>query len=98
MTPSQFRKALEGLINEHSMENGSDTPDYILATFLSDCLHSFDAAVAARERFYGRKASEDICQSTCGEAHRYDVTCCFGPSSGITKTSDEFGGKSVRID
>jgi hypothetical protein len=49
-----FRKELESLINRHSAENGSDTPDFILADYLQDCLFAWDKAVAAREKWYGR--------------------------------------------
>lgn len=44
-----FRKALEELINEYSKENGSNTPDFILADYLIDCLDAFDNAVNRRE-------------------------------------------------
>ena len=54
MSTSQFRKELETLINCQSMENGSDTPDFILADYLTDCLESFDKAMQAREKWYGR--------------------------------------------
>lgn len=50
----QFRDELEGLINKCSMENGSDTPDFILAEYLTNCLYAFDVAVVAREKWYGR--------------------------------------------
>jgi len=43
-----FRKELETLINKHSMENGSNTPDFILAEYLTDCLHAFDKATNQR--------------------------------------------------
>jgi hypothetical protein len=49
-----FRDELEKLINRHSMENGSSTPDFILADFLNQCLIAFDSAVQRREGFYGR--------------------------------------------
>lgn len=52
-----FRKELEGLLNRYSMENGSDTPDRILAEFLSSCLDAFDKAVLEREVWYGRRSS-----------------------------------------
>lgn len=45
---------LRELLNRHSAEGGSNTPDWILATFLLDCLAAFDAAVLARASFYGR--------------------------------------------
>lgn len=47
-----FKKELESLINRHSMENGSGTPDFILANYLCDCLRAFDAAVGARKQWY----------------------------------------------
>ena len=49
-----FREELEQVINRHSMENGSDTPDFILSEYMADCLTAFDKAVARRERWYGR--------------------------------------------
>lgn len=49
-----FRNELSGLINRHSMENGSDTPDFILAEFLNSCLQAFDEGVRHRERWSGR--------------------------------------------
>ncbi len=52
---TQFELRLEELINEYSMENGSDTPDFILAEYLSNCLKNFDAAVKQREEWYGRQ-------------------------------------------
>jgi hypothetical protein len=50
-----FRRELAALINRFSLENGSDTPDIILADFLSRCLAAFDTAVGRREEFYGRR-------------------------------------------
>ena len=49
----EFREKLEALINGCSMENGSDTPDFILATYLVACLKAFDAAVSRRVEWYG---------------------------------------------
>lgn len=49
-----FRRALEHLINRECMENGSNTPDFILAAYLGDSLAAFDKAVARREEWYGR--------------------------------------------
>jgi hypothetical protein len=49
----EFRKELEQLINRHSMENGSNTPDWILADYLAGCLCLFDSTVNARARWCG---------------------------------------------
>lgn len=54
---SDLRKAIEDAVNSHSAENGSDTPDFILAEFLMSCLAAFDAATNSREAWYGRKPS-----------------------------------------
>lgn len=50
----EFRKELEALLNRHSRENGSNTPDFILAEFLSQQLALFDRTIKARAEWYGR--------------------------------------------
>ncbi len=47
-----FREGLERLINCYSKENGSNTPDFILAGYLTDCLEAFDKAVLNRSKWY----------------------------------------------
>ena len=54
MSETTFRQEIETAINRHSLENGSDTPDFVLAEYLIDCLAAFDRATVARERWYGR--------------------------------------------
>ena len=49
-----FEKELSNLINRYSKENDSNTPDFILASYLSRCLSSFGTAMQAREQWYGR--------------------------------------------
>jgi len=51
---SKFYLELTSLINRYSKENGSDTPDYILADYLIGCLKNFNSTVNLRETFYGR--------------------------------------------
>lgn len=51
---SAFRDELEALINRNSRENGSNTPDFLLAAFLTDCLLAFDKTTNLREKWYGR--------------------------------------------
>lgn len=50
---AEFRLELESLINRYSLENGSNTPDYLLADYLADCLAAFDKAVNARHKWFG---------------------------------------------
>jgi hypothetical protein len=54
MGDSEFVKELRALINRNSMENGCNTPDFILASYLDRCLMAFDLAVNEREQWYGR--------------------------------------------
>ena len=49
-----FEKNLEQLLNKFSQENGSNTPDFILARYLMACLEAFNSAVLRRESWYGR--------------------------------------------
>ncbi len=55
---SRLQKEIEQAINKNSLENESDTPDFILAEYLTDCLRAFDKAVNRREKWYGRKEDE----------------------------------------
>lgn len=51
-----FEEELQNLINRYSQENGSNTPDFILAQYLAGCLSAFNQAVQQRETWYGRDA------------------------------------------
>ena len=47
-----FKDELRDLINKHSMENGSDTPDWLLAKYLCLCLDAFDETIRIRTEWY----------------------------------------------
>lgn len=51
---SDLREDIKEAINRHSLENKSNTPDFLLADYLIDCLDAFDKAVRRRENWYGR--------------------------------------------
>lgn len=44
-----FLNELRSLLNRHSMENGSDTPDFVLAKYLYACLMAYEQAVEDRQ-------------------------------------------------
>jgi hypothetical protein len=48
----KFEKELIQLINKHSIENGSDTPDFILAEYLVSCLINYQRIVKSRNEWY----------------------------------------------
>jgi hypothetical protein len=54
-----FKAELESLINRHSVEGLSDTPDFILAQYLWDCLAAWNRATNERTEWYGRDARID---------------------------------------
>mgnify|MGYP001605070888 CR=1 FL=1 len=54
MSDSVFEKEIERVINSYSKENNSNTPDFILAQYLLNCLAIFNTAIQQRENWYGR--------------------------------------------
>ena len=52
VTATPFEKELRELINRHFLENGSDTPDFILASYLGACLENYNLTVCARDLFF----------------------------------------------
>jgi hypothetical protein len=50
---ANLREELKRAINHCSAENGSNTPDFILAEYLTDCLAAFEKASTTREKWYG---------------------------------------------
>ena len=54
MNNQKLAKDIEQAINRYSAENGSDTPDFILADYLVACLETFNKTNKSREIWYGR--------------------------------------------
>ena len=52
MTSRRFVNALRTVINEHSKEGDSNTPDFVLARFLAQSLEAFALAVTHRDDWY----------------------------------------------
>ena len=55
MKRNKFERELESLINANSVENLSDTPDFLLAQFLRGCLDSYNKTVKARDKWFNFK-------------------------------------------
>jgi len=49
---NKFREELRKIINQLSMENRSDTPDFILADYLTNCLLNYEAAIRDIKKWY----------------------------------------------
>ena len=50
--PDTLRNDIMDALNRRSAENGSNTPDFILAEYLLECLETFDKFVKRREMWY----------------------------------------------
>lgn len=50
--PKTFEQELENLINRYSLENDSNTPDFILAKHLKGCLEIFNVTMTNRDKWY----------------------------------------------
>jgi hypothetical protein len=57
---SKLQKDIEHVINCNLAENGSNTPDYILAEYLMGCLAAYEKAVTARDRWYALQPPQNI--------------------------------------
>jgi hypothetical protein len=78
LNKTNFNKELENLINRHSKENESDTPDWVLAEYLERCLTAFNACINMRERWYGRELGRNICKGEVikdNTKHEGDIFC-----------------------
>lgn len=60
MSRSAFEEELRSLLNCHSLENESNTPDFILANFMIACLDAFNEGIKARDGWYGVQLSPGI--------------------------------------
>ena len=56
---TKFEMELRDLINKHSLENASDTPDFILTRYITGCLVNFSNRVREREGWFGRIRSRE---------------------------------------
>ena len=61
----EFKKELTSLINRHSLENGSDSPDFILADYLTGCLHAFNECAEGRATAYHASMMDEIFRMSC---------------------------------
>jgi len=75
-SPPSFEDELTAILNSHSVETMSGTPDFILAEFMVGCLKSFNTAVRR-----GAEWDSQIC-SECGEHRPEDERVSNGMKCG----------------
>lgn len=60
ITKPTFKSELTTLINKHSLENITNTPDYILADYLLNCLEAFYDAIHARNQWHSADSNNNV--------------------------------------
>lgn len=55
-----FERAVEKIVNALSLENLSDTPDFMLAKFLAGALTLFNDVTRQRTEWYGKKSDREF--------------------------------------
>ena len=48
-----LEQEIETLLNKNCIDNDTDTPDFILAKYLMNCLEVYKETVAARDKWFG---------------------------------------------
>lgn len=64
--PFTLEQEIAGVINRHSAENGSNTPDFLLAAYLRDCLTAFNQVTKARDEWWKNRSLAGFANSTVG--------------------------------
>jgi len=54
----KFQNDLADLINKYSLENDSDTPDFLLAAYLRHCLDTWNVITQLRTDWYNPTSKE----------------------------------------
>jgi len=55
----EFEQELTKLLNKYSIENGCNTPDFILSKYIINCLKNFNVMINSREIWYGRLRQDE---------------------------------------
>ena len=53
IVPGTMAQQIAHVINSHSRENNSNTPDYLLAEYLLRCLEAYEVICSRRDKWYG---------------------------------------------
>ena len=57
---TDFYDELRKLINRFSKENESNSPDYILARYMLDCLSAYERAIKERDKWFAFEPFKDL--------------------------------------
>lgn len=100
-----FEEEMRNIINRASMENASNTPDFILAQYLVACLDAFNMAVQQRETWYGRdprpmeglQKENDFLKNTLLNEEKRRILATQSHLSDKAKLEDELEAERERV-
>lgn len=69
-----FQQELVNLLNRHSMENASGTPDWILAEYVRQCLQTWDLTILMRSNWRGESVDLPALQKLRAGKHTVPIT------------------------
>ncbi len=64
---SGLGEEIRAALNRHSAENGSDTPDFLLAEFLVGCLETWNRTTRKRDEWHGFSPFREYSDLTDGD-------------------------------
>jgi len=76
--PGTAKEDLASCINRWSIENGSDTPDFLLAEYLLRTLDVFGRTIDVREKWHGRPGVNPLDRPRCIEARHVQEAIANG--------------------
>ena len=58
MDKEQIIREFADVVNRHSLENETDTPDFVLGEYLFSCLENWNKLFRKRRKWYGVEENE----------------------------------------
>lgn len=92
---SRFEEELRSLLNQYSVENDSDTPDFVLASYLLGCLNTYKDAVRARDKFWGFKTDNTLATPTPEYCDNCDGVGWYEGGRTLQTTCTKCGGSGL---
>lgn len=96
--PTKFELELRNLINKHSEENKSNTPDFILAKFMNSSLEAFNAATKQRTLWMDHSVRANMKQICKPTSKREESKKFFSEKYESRPERDEIDLNAERID
>jgi len=89
-----FKGELAKAINKYCIENGSNTPDFVIADYLFECIRNLETAINDRAAWFGRYDKINESDPDPGEMDGDHESALASAGFG---TDEDYGGGDERI-